>query len=297
MATYYIGPTGDDTTGDGSEGNPWLNIAYAVNNSSITDTIIVKTGTLVQTLGSNGVNWLNRTIRSESGDPRLSILDLSSVTIERIIIDPSGSVSGLTFKGNVNNDLNRYFFLVEGTISDCIFDSCVAGGDLGSDGSRGSIIAQSSGTVERCIFYNTRRRLASNGGCIMGMRDPLVPTTLTVKNCVFVDDGAVIAGVSSLTSIIALAATSGVRTMTVNVNNSIASLSSGSLTNGYSLITISLGGSGSAVNVNTTNSCIHNLDYTDGETGVITDDPLLVDPDNGFFEISANSPARGLGSL
>lgn len=50
MATYYIGTDGDDTTGDGSENLPWLNLDYAVNESISGDTIILLEGTIVQTV-------------------------------------------------------------------------------------------------------------------------------------------------------------------------------------------------------------------------------------------------------
>src|SRR6056300_187691 len=55
MATYYINAdTGDDTTGDGSQGNPWLTINHAV--SQIADeeeaTIFAQNATAVYTFSS-----------------------------------------------------------------------------------------------------------------------------------------------------------------------------------------------------------------------------------------------------
>ena len=45
MADIYIAPTGNDTTGDGSTGNPYLTLAKAVTMASASDTIKVKEGT------------------------------------------------------------------------------------------------------------------------------------------------------------------------------------------------------------------------------------------------------------
>ena len=42
--TYHVSTTGSDTTGDGSEGNPWRTIGYAIGPASDGDTIIVAAG-------------------------------------------------------------------------------------------------------------------------------------------------------------------------------------------------------------------------------------------------------------
>lgn len=44
-ATYYIAPTGNDSTGNGSTGTPWLTLSEAFTNMSGGDTLIVKDGT------------------------------------------------------------------------------------------------------------------------------------------------------------------------------------------------------------------------------------------------------------
>ena len=43
--TYYVATTGSDTTGDGSQGNPWATITYAISQSDTGDTINVAAGT------------------------------------------------------------------------------------------------------------------------------------------------------------------------------------------------------------------------------------------------------------
>jgi len=44
-ATYYVATNGNDTTGDGSSGNPWATLQKAVNTMVAGDTTIVKNGT------------------------------------------------------------------------------------------------------------------------------------------------------------------------------------------------------------------------------------------------------------
>lgn len=44
-ATYYVATTGNDTTGDGSSGNPWLTIQKGINTASGGDTVFVTAGT------------------------------------------------------------------------------------------------------------------------------------------------------------------------------------------------------------------------------------------------------------
>lgn len=45
MAIYYISPNGNDSTGNGSNGNPWKTIGKANNSIAAGDTVILKNGT------------------------------------------------------------------------------------------------------------------------------------------------------------------------------------------------------------------------------------------------------------
>ena len=53
-ATYYVATTGSDTTGDGSEGTPWLTITHALTNVVDNDTIIVAAGTYTNDIWDSG---------------------------------------------------------------------------------------------------------------------------------------------------------------------------------------------------------------------------------------------------
>lgn len=44
-ATWYVAPDGDDTDGNGSQGNPWASITHAVDNATGGDLVLVEPGT------------------------------------------------------------------------------------------------------------------------------------------------------------------------------------------------------------------------------------------------------------
>ena len=54
MATYYVATTGNDTTGDGSSGNPWATPGKAAASAGVDDIIYVKSGTYSLTTSTPG---------------------------------------------------------------------------------------------------------------------------------------------------------------------------------------------------------------------------------------------------
>jgi len=103
QTNLYVSTTGNDTTGDGSSGNPWATIGYAISQAFAGDTIMVATGTYNVTAAIN-VNLANLTISGASATTTIvdglgknaSIVDgadvlfnvtASGVTIEDMTID------------------------------------------------------------------------------------------------------------------------------------------------------------------------------------------------------------------
>lgn len=55
-ATYYVSKSGNDSTGNGSSGNPWLTIQKAANTAVAGDTVIVRAGIYSDQSGTINVN-------------------------------------------------------------------------------------------------------------------------------------------------------------------------------------------------------------------------------------------------
>ena len=82
-ATYYVRKTGNDGTGDGSTGNPWLTVDKGISMLSAGDILMIGDGTYAENSGS-GYLAISRsfasyvTIQSESQDPtKVVILNVS----------------------------------------------------------------------------------------------------------------------------------------------------------------------------------------------------------------------------
>jgi hypothetical protein len=56
VATYYVATDGDESTGDGSIGNPWATPGYAVGAASSGDTLYIKSGTYTCTTDTPNVS-------------------------------------------------------------------------------------------------------------------------------------------------------------------------------------------------------------------------------------------------
>jgi hypothetical protein len=85
--TYYISPTGNDSSGDGSQGNPWKSLNKAFNSGSISagDIVYLRGGTYLPTtkndfLVSNVHGTSSQYIRIEAYSGESPIIDSSNVT-------------------------------------------------------------------------------------------------------------------------------------------------------------------------------------------------------------------------
>ena len=82
---YYISPTGDDGTGNGSRGNPWFNAGYAMNQCLAGDTVYALTGTYnydsQQTINVSGTAGNYITLISEANHPDSVVFDFWNVDV------------------------------------------------------------------------------------------------------------------------------------------------------------------------------------------------------------------------
>ncbi|MGA7720281.1 MAG: FlgD immunoglobulin-like domain containing protein [Ignavibacteriaceae bacterium] len=101
-SNYYVSTSGNDGTGDGSSGNPWATIQYAVSAATDGDIINISNGTytLTSTLYLN--HQLSLIGQSENG----VIIDVSGITSHSWGINvnkSNSSLTNLTLKPNPNN--------------------------------------------------------------------------------------------------------------------------------------------------------------------------------------------------
>ncbi|MCJ7447914.1 MAG: right-handed parallel beta-helix repeat-containing protein [Bacteroidales bacterium] len=90
MAVYYVATTGDDGTGDGSIGNPWKTITYAIDSEmSGQDKLYVRGGTYNEKVYIGAIN----SIPGIAGNHTI----ISSYPGESAIIDGVGVLTGLNF--------------------------------------------------------------------------------------------------------------------------------------------------------------------------------------------------------
>ena len=295
MATFYLDPAGNDSTGDWSSGAPWLNLVYAVNNTGNTDTIIVNEGTLVQTVGADNRDMGDRVVYSASGNAKLTILDYSATPIVRTAGSSQGSLANIQFANNFVASTNRSMFSTfnVASINGCIFRDCTGWGDSSSTSSRGGIFLNSTTTLNRCIFRNCRYQSWAIGWAIIWHRANSEHTT-TVNSCLFYNDGTEIAGTLIPTYIFSVRTEWSSSNLTITIKNSIVMLASGTLVYGYSN---EVNSSGWSVDITTTYSCLNNVSYTDGEIGTTTVDPLFVDPNNWDFHLKPTSPLIWVASV
>lgn len=301
MATYYIGPNGDDTTGDGSESNPWLNLQYARDNSSSDDTILVKQGTLTQTL-SIDLGFSNRKIIGETQNPNDTIIDINTLTLEMSVglADAKTIVKNLTFLGgessrrkNSNFKTSRF---VESSLyfENCVFKNIACGGTTTVRDPESHIFGgDSMGSIRfiGCYFIDLYiiddGTIFVEGGLLSGNSNMEYELT----NCIYYMSGATQSGKLPITTIV------GGDPKNCNLKNLIAYDVDG--VNGsdryvaYSYQTTDF--------VFSDNCCFYGLtdspSYTIPTDTNIFVDPLFVDGPNLDFRLSSNSPCIGAGTI
>lgn len=182
----YVNTTGNDDTGDGSAGNPYLTIQKGIN--SIQDNGTLKIGNGIY----NGVNNTNITI-----DRNMSIIGesqagtiLDGENLNRIFFIQSGVnvfIYNLTFINGNNTNGGAIQNNGTLTVNNCIFANNTAGWDGVSTNYGGAINNQGTLTVNNSIFNNNDARV---GGAIYNYPD----STLNVSNSIFNNNSARLGG-------------------------------------------------------------------------------------------------------
>lgn len=163
MTTYYISPSGNDTTGNGSSATPWATISKAHTSASSGDTIICKAGTYTwasqafsKSLTIQGEStpvynpatkaWTGAIFSGGSG----SWINTTSLSLNRLIF--------LSIPATTSDGLIR--FSENLTIQQCIFTGISLAGGSGvnvqGSGMFNEGITNKTLSVSNCIFYDQR---------------------------------------------------------------------------------------------------------------------------------------------
>lgn len=276
MSTVYISPTGDDSTGNGTSGNPWKTLTKAVAATSAGDTIRCLSGTYDWSLDTSLSISTQRTITADNGDPTTTIFDAGGAgplnwklsgsaltTFSNLqFANAASGVGNIATFAPVNNSPSNVLF------QNCIFDSITGGMILRfySFGGSSTMLFK----FQSCLFNNCD---GSNGY----FSTQVANAFLTLYNNTFYVDAASTPGIVD----------SANGTLNVEMKNNIIMNGSGVSADFGTGATYS-GGNNDIVGYSSGG-------HLPGLSGDINSDPLFVDAANGNFNLRPNSPCIGTG--
>ena len=287
MATYYISPTGNDTTGDGTIGTPWATISKAHTSASNGDTIICLAGTYTM---ANQTFTKALTIQGATTDPSLYVFDANSASVLWKWNSVSCNIQYLKFiRWTTTGKVDGRFWIAHANDTASYITNCMFVGQLGSDTYTGAVVSSTNGNASSSLtvsnsLFNVEFLSASNSPVIYTGSASTAVVTMT--NCVIHVTGSGTPNTQSW---------------------GVINLHSGYL---YfylkNVIADNVGASKSLFSTayfaqpppaaNMTYSCLYNFttNPTVG-TGSITSDPLFVDSASGNFNLRPTSPCLDTG--
>lgn len=145
MAEYYVATTGDDSTGDGSEGNPWATPGFAAAQIAADDIVWVKDGTYTittSTPGAAGPVVLPAGVRCKmegylttAGDrgaiPVVSAGAVGSINIFKLdgTFNSTHLISHMEADGNSQSSVKGFLGTDYDTTYKCVSRNCTTGYD------------------------------------------------------------------------------------------------------------------------------------------------------------------------
>lgn len=302
MATIYLSPTGDDTTGDGTSGTPYKTLFKCISVASNGDTIYHKAGTYTN-LGTKTTITKSLTITGASGvviDVSAYPADYNGATfVHSVDVTWSGlTIDKYTYGSDTSYATDALFERsvddVNLTLNNMIISNSKHKARAGYD--RGGLISTGLGaspkyggsiTLNRCLFYNIEQYGVANptasGYMINSVGSAAKPTTFNVINCTF-HFRAPTTGNSASNGIWHYCVYN-----TVNWKNNIIYNETGGTFNWANYV------SSTTTNYNYNDSYL--LTGTPSGTGNITSDPLFIDLTNRNFHLRPSSPCVGTGQV
>ncbi|NBC16561.1 MAG: hypothetical protein GVY18_04495 [Bacteroidetes bacterium] len=192
MATYYISTAGDDSTGDGSEGNPWASYDHAYQQSVAGDTIILMVVGGVRTeYAWPSEHFRDRTVEGQAGPSGqvLAGFDGGGAAVGDKVIE-NVTLRDLVFERFVAS--GQFLQIAHNVTTPITLDRCrfhdIEMSDMGNyDGIIAAGIGHASATtgdltLRRCSMSKIRFTGSGSGG-IIGKRAKGNVPTWTLHQC------------------------------------------------------------------------------------------------------------------
>lgn len=284
MATYYISTTGNDSTGNGSSGNPWATIGKFGSSGASGDTLIIKNGTYTNQVGTQSLGTKNMTVQAETSG--LVILDGSGTNFLNLGPTNSASVltlnlTGIEFKRYANN--GHGVFIQSPSVLNCtncsfhdiVFDNVANGGLLQTG--QGIAAGSHVHTIASCLIYNnTYAGAGAINALLHEFNDLGLAVNFNFTNCTVSISGGVYFG--------------NTYRPTFTLKNTIF----------YETSSTAFSGGAGVPNASTALNCDF-YNYTVHanivQTACISSDPLMIDPVNGILRIRPSSPCYDAGTI
>jgi hypothetical protein len=262
MSTWYIATTGNDSTGDGSSGNPWATPAKAASVAAVDDTVMVAAGTYTlpaTNITVSGINWI--------GAGWATTIWAGANNNFYWTLHQGGSWTGFTFSSTATVGNGWIFYPGGNQGGTYSWISCLF---LNMSGNGNSIIdAQVACTV------NLIATLWVN--CLCGFSNPTGIVMNLLNNIFYLSPGTAVGALFYGGS------------YPLNLVNNIFFNATGS---GQSFSAY-----GSLTNVTGGNNDIFNFSSPPSLPGNIAADPLFVSASTGNFNLNINSPCIGTGTM
>lgn len=278
MATIYISPSGNDTTGNGTSGNPYATISKAHTVATSGDSIVCKDGTYT---------WTSQSFTKS--------LTISAETNGAAIFDATGSdVAWILYNNCTVTLIGLRFQNADRT----------SGGDTDTFGINNS--SASTWAFDRCVFKACRfaRSFIRSGN--------FATTTIVLSGCVFdavynrndLDYQALITTKTGIGTVTIINCVFYIPVWDTNTLSGFRHSSSGSVWTIKNCILYNT--SGKQILFSSYIQGTETLTYSGSDaylitsppsgSGNITTEPKFVDPTNSDFHLAQDSPARGAGT-